>query len=228
MLPLNLFNILDTSGKSIIDSLETFKDLFDSAYDLIHIVHPDGSIIYVNNAWEKHLEYSQNEIQGQSIYLLVYSEDQDRFKNYRIDIIAGRLVDSNIEVRMQSKSGKIITVEGFLSVRNSNNKAVYTRGIFRDITKRIENESKLRLLNERLKEREGNLQQLLTHAPDAIIVIDKQSIIRYWNPKAEKIFGWSEKEVLGKNLADTIIPAQYREAHNKGMNRYLSTGEAMY
>ena len=217
---------MDSSDKSFIDSLETFKDLFDNAYDLIHIVHPDGTIIYVNNAWEKHLEYSQKEVQGQSIYLLVYSEDRDAFKNYRSEVITGRLLDNNIEVRMQSKSGKIITVEGFLSVRTSNNKAIYTRGIFRDISKRIENEFQLRLLNETLKERENNLQQLLIHAPDAVIVIDKQSIISYWNPKARELFGWSEQEAVGRNLADTIIPPQYREAHTKGMNRYLSTGQA--
>ncbi|MEO6732342.1 MAG: PAS domain S-box protein [Ferruginibacter sp.] len=66
---------------------------------------------------------------------------------------------------------------------------------------------------------------IITSALDAIICIDIQSQITVWNPKAEKIFGWKEQDVLGQNLADTIIPAQYRESHRKGLEKYLATGE---
>ena len=82
------------------------------------------------------------------------------------------------------------------------------------------------MLDEELPGQELNLQQLLIHAPDAIIVIDEDSYITYWNPKAEQIFGWSREEAVGKRLVDTIIPPQYKEAHEKGMARYLQTGKA--
>ena len=82
------------------------------------------------------------------------------------------------------------------------------------------------MLDEELPGQELNLQQLLIHAPDAIIVIDEDSYITYWNPKAEQIFGWSREEAVGKRLVDTIIPPQYMEAHEKGMARYLQTGKA--
>ena len=58
-----------------------------------------------------------------------------------------------------------------------------------------------------------------------MIVIDNNGYITQWNPKAESIFGWSSDEVKGKLLSDTIIPDRYKEAHQKGLKRFLQTGE---
>ncbi len=67
---------------------------------------------------------------------------------------------------------------------------------------------------------------IMKSALDAIITIDTHGRITFWNPQAEKIFGWTEEEVLGHNLGDTIIPPEWRAAHKKGMNHYLATGES--
>jgi two-component system, LuxR family, sensor kinase FixL len=217
---------LSSPDNQLIENLETYKDLFDHAHDLIHIVYPDGTILYVNKAWEKHLAYKQEEVQGRSIYSIVVPEDREAFMRYRQEVIKGISQDKQVVVSLQSRSGETVTVEGFVSVRMNAGKALYTRGIFRDISVRIRNERQLQQLNELLQERESNLQQLLTHAPDAIIVVDEESRIIYWNPKAVAVFGWTEEEAFGKKLGDTIIPPQYREAHNRGMSRYLTTGEA--
>ena len=88
-----------------------------------------------------------------------------------------------------------------------------------------ESEAAYKSLNVDLKEREEYLHQLIKNAPDAIIVIDTDSKIILWNPKTTAIFGWTEEEVTGMHLADTIIPVQYRDAHIKGMQRLLTTGE---
>lgn len=210
----------------LITSLETFKDLFDHAHDLIHIVEPDGAIIYVNKAWERILEFPQSEVQGKSIYSYVTPEDASRFKDYRESIIQGASNETEIVLGLKAKSGRIVHVEGFISVRMQEKLPVYTRGIFRDVSTRMLNEARLLAINKELQEREFNLDQLLRYAPDAIIVIDEESMITYWNPKAEQIFGWTEEEVRGKKLGTTIIPPQYREAHEQGMQRYLSTGKA--
>jgi PAS domain S-box-containing protein len=68
------------------------------------------------------------------------------------------------------------------------------------------------------------MRLIMNAALDAIICIDTGGKIMIWNPKAEEIFGWKEKEVTGKMLAETIIPVQYREQHEKGFKRYLETG----
>jgi diguanylate cyclase (GGDEF)-like protein/PAS domain S-box-containing protein len=66
---------------------------------------------------------------------------------------------------------------------------------------------------------------ILDNALDSFIAIDEQSIIIEWNRQAEKAFGWTRREVLGKRLTSTIIPERYRAAHNAGLKRYLQSGE---
>ncbi|MFN2440770.1 MAG: PAS domain-containing protein, partial [Chitinophagaceae bacterium] len=198
-------------------SEETYKDLFDSAHDLIQIVNLEGNIIYVNRSWMKLLEYSLEEIQGQSIFSFIEESDRSHFINYRNKIINGHIDDKEIIIRVNTKSGRKISLEGFVSLRKKNNHPYYTRGIFRDITSRLENEAQI-------KERKYNQQQLLLNAPDAIIVINHKSLITFWNPQAEKMFGWTLDEVVNQPLSLKIIPEQYREAHAKGMKRYLATG----
>lgn len=212
---------------NIFEKLETYKDLFDNAHDLIHLVAPDGRVIYVNQAWQSILGYSQNEVQGQSIYSIVHQDDRQRFISYRESALSQQPVAKEILVRFVSKDRRVVHVEGFVSPKIVDGKPAYSRGIFRDVTAKLKNERELILMNEELKQREANLRQLLFYAPDAVIVIDSQSRIDYWNPKAESIFGWSASEVAGRSLTELIIPPQFREAHERGMKRFLATGEAV-
>lgn len=208
-----------------LDSNILLKGLFDDAQDLIQVVHLDGTVIMVNTAWLKILGYTLEEINKRSIYSFILEEDRERYKNYRAQIICGQLANMPIVYNLQTKDGRTIPVEGMVSVKNENGKAVYTRGILRDISARLASERQLKELNDELREREQNLQLLLLQAPDAVVVINKESNVTFWNPKAEALFGWKAEEVLQKSLAEAIIPHQYRDAHNKGMQRFLATGE---
>lgn len=80
-------------------------------------------------------------------------------------------------------------------------------------------------LGENLKRSNEQMQTILQHAPDAVISIDEDGIIRSWNPEAETIFGWKESDVIGKTLTETIIPERYRSGHKKGIKHFLRTGE---
>ena len=60
---------------------------------------------------------------------------------------------------------------------------------------------------------------------NAIITIDCDDKIIFWNKPATTIFGWESDEVIGKSLSDTIIPPQYVESHKRGMSHYMKTGE---
>lgn len=206
--------------------METYKDLFDNAHDLIHLVHLDGTLLYANKAWMKLLGYSLEEIKGKSIYSFIAENNRKQYIAYRENIIKGRVQDEEILTAFKTKTGDEIVLEGFISVKVIDNQPLYTRGIFRDVTAKLQNEEKLQLYTNELREREVNLRNLLFHAPDAVIVIDKESSVTYWNPKAETVFGWSAEEATGRSLTELIIPLQHREAHNKGMRRYLATGEA--
>ena len=63
-------------------------------------------------------------------------------------------------------------------------------------------------------------------ALDGIIMIDRQGLITGWNNHAEKMFGWSRAEALGRELGELIIPERFREAHRHGLRRYVETGVA--
>ncbi|MEZ0486665.1 PAS domain S-box protein [Fibrella aquatica] len=65
---------------------------------------------------------------------------------------------------------------------------------------------------------------IMNAALDAIITIDKAGLITFWNPQSEHVFGWKAAEVIGKKLADLIIPPIHRAAHDEGMKHYNETG----
>ena len=60
---------------------------------------------------------------------------------------------------------------------------------------------------------------------DCIVTIDHTGRITEFNPAAEQTFGYSRDEVLGRSLADVMIPPAMRQLHQQGMARYLATGE---
>ena len=76
-----------------------------------------------------------------------------------------------------------------------------------------------------LRESEARKGAILTSALDAIITMDGAGRIMEFNPAAEEMFGWTSADVLGRELADTIIPPAARAAHRAGLARYLATRE---
>ncbi|MEX0406362.1 PAS domain S-box protein [Aquibium sp. LZ166] len=64
-------------------------------------------------------------------------------------------------------------------------------------------------------------------ALDGVVVIDESGGIIEFNPAAEAMFGWSKAELLGKNIAGTLIPQEHRKGHTKGIRRYLEGGPAI-
>ena len=66
---------------------------------------------------------------------------------------------------------------------------------------------------------------ILESALDCIITMDSAGLVREFNPAAERLFGYSRTEVMGRELAELIIPPSLRERHRMGLKRYLRTGE---
>jgi PAS domain S-box-containing protein len=76
-----------------------------------------------------------------------------------------------------------------------------------------------------LRESEVRKRAILETALDCIITIDHEGRIVEWNPAAEKTFGYSRAEVVGKQMGALIVPPAHREAHEQGLAHYLATGE---
>src|SRR5437870_145370 len=79
--------------------------------------------------------------------------------------------------------------------------------------------------NGALRESEERVRGILNSALSAVVVIDAAGRISDWNPRAENMFGWTHVEAVGRKLTEAIIPPQYREAHQRGLDRFLATGE---
>ncbi len=71
------------------------------------------------------------------------------------------------------------------------------------------------------------LAQLVADTPDAVLVSDREGIIRFWNHGAERMFGYTAAEVVGQSL-DLIIPENLRNRHWEGYQRVMATGETKY
>jgi diguanylate cyclase (GGDEF)-like protein/PAS domain S-box-containing protein len=67
---------------------------------------------------------------------------------------------------------------------------------------------------------------IVENAFDAIVGMNQHGRITEWNPSAQATFGWSHDEAVGRLLSDTIVPMRLREAHTRGLERFLATGEA--
>lgn len=74
-----------------------------------------------------------------------------------------------------------------------------------------------------LTESEDRFRAVVESAPDAIIVADHAGAIISWNKGAQRLFAYAEEEVLGQALT-LIMPARYRDAHQKGIERIRSAG----
>jgi PAS domain S-box-containing protein len=68
---------------------------------------------------------------------------------------------------------------------------------------------------------------VLGSASDAIVLADREGVIRFWNPGAERVFGFAAAEALGRSL-DLIIPEPQRARHWAGFQRVMETGESRY
>jgi PAS domain S-box-containing protein len=77
-------------------------------------------------------------------------------------------------------------------------------------------------------EEQRRTRAMLDTALDAIVAMDHDGTITEFNPAAERTFGYRREEVLGRELAELLIPRELRQQHRKGLARYLATGEGPF
>ena len=75
-----------------------------------------------------------------------------------------------------------------------------------------------------LQAREAHLRSILDAVPDATVVIDENGVIQSFSAAAERLFGYREAAVVGRNVS-VLMPSPYREEHDRYIGRYLATGE---
>jgi diguanylate cyclase (GGDEF)-like protein/PAS domain S-box-containing protein len=89
----------------------------------------------------------------------------------------------------------------------------------------VENISDRKQMEEALRAREEQTRLIIETAHDSFVGMDTEGLITAWNRQAEKTFGWSREEALGRPLSELIIPPRLQAAHREGLRRFLATGE---
>jgi two-component system sensor kinase FixL len=77
---------------------------------------------------------------------------------------------------------------------------------------------------QHLRAREAHLRSILNAVPDATVVIDEKGIVQSFSSAAERLFGYKESGVIGKNVS-MLMPQPYRDEHDGYLHRYFATGE---
>ena len=195
------------------------------------IVDEDGLFAYVNNAYATLYGYSPEELVGSPYLTMVPDEEKEQ----AIEIVAAFFTNSapvSGEWKRQKRDGSLIEVQTYAENIISPAGSRYIVVTVEDVTDRktIEqqlstNEVRYRSALEHVATKTEELRRLIMNAAlDAIICINGDDTISLWNPQAEKIFGWTKEELVGKRLSDYIIPDPYKEMHRNGMKRYKETG----
>jgi PAS domain S-box-containing protein len=125
------------------ESEERYRDLFDNASDLVYMAAPDGSLLYVNQAWQQGTAYDEAEIGSMQLIDLIHPDSRAYYSRVLERVLKGERLD-HVELVFVPKSGTPITVEGNLSCTFKEGKPAVVRGIFRDVTERKRVEEHLR------------------------------------------------------------------------------------
>lgn len=181
------------ADEALRDSEKKFRSVVQSARDAIILADRSGEIILCNKGAETIFEYGEEEILGKSVTILMPERyiDAHRRGLERVNSTGvSEFIGKQIELHGQRKDGSEFPLELTITIWKTEEETFYC-GILRDITERKRAEEELRETNQVLR-------SLIQASPLAIVALDYEGKVERWNPAAERIFGWSQQEVLGK------------------------------
>ncbi len=184
---------------------------------IVDAIQPEQPLISCNQAFEEITGYTKAEVIGRNCRFL-QQEDRDQESRHLIREAIEQKQACRTLLRNYRKDGTLFWNELTISpVLNPKNELTHFVGLINDVTARIEAE-------EEIRERGARLRAILDTAVEAIISIDEHGICESVNVAAERMFGYTAEEMVGKNVA-MLMPSPYREEHDQYLARYLRTGE---
>ena len=182
------------------ESEERYRIVAETASDAIISIDDQSRVLFANQATEKIFGYTPAEISGQEITMLMpdYLRQVHRAAiEHYVETSRRHIAWERVQLPGLHKSGKEIPLEVSFGESNKDGKRTLI-GILRDVTARKNAEQELQESNQ-------TLEALIASSPVAIVALDTQGVVRLWNPAAERVFGWSAAETVGK--AHPTIPA---------------------
>jgi len=200
------------------DTASRLAAIVSSSDDAIIGMTPDGMVTDWNRGAENIFGYTAEEMIGRSIMpLLPHGREAEEEEQILARIRRGEKID-HFETRRRRKDGTIIDVSVTVSpVYDESGRLVGASKVSRDITA-------AKRAQDALLEREAHLQSVLDTVPDAMIVIDTRGIMQSFSATAEKLFGYTAAEAIGRNVS-MLMPEPYSGQHDGYLARYLATGE---
>ncbi|RAW01012.1 PAS domain S-box protein [Pseudochryseolinea flava] len=183
----------------------------EQAVDSVVTINADKKILFFNKAAEKMFGFTREEVMGQNVKMIVPFEHRgghDGYVDANMKTSVNKVVGQGRDLEMTRRDGSKFWGNLSLSKVEINNEIQYTAFI-KDI-------SEERFQRERIN-------QTLEQAVDSVVTIDDNKLITFFNKAAERMFGFSREEVLGKNIK-MIVPLEHRANHDNYVESNMKTG----
>jgi len=200
--------------QALIDSEEKFRSIVENSNDVIMLTLPDGIVSYMSPACFRVLGYNPEDLVGTRPS--IFHPDDLEVVNKTLSKALKGEKGSDLEYRIITKAGETRWISHSWSPILENGKVKLIVSIVRGITERKQLEDALRASEEMFR-------AISTSAIDAIILTDDNNKIIYWNPAAERIFGYTKEEAISKKLQTLCVPERFYETFAKNAAIYRKT-----
>jgi PAS domain S-box-containing protein len=182
--------------KTLRESQEQHRIIFEGSRDAIFISDADGSILIFNRSASQLTGYHPDELKKRKIFDLYAKADRERHSDFFNRIWAGQSISG--EAKIARKDGRTIYTE-FSSRKIVIKGKACAHTIARDVTARKKSEAALR-------RSEAKYRELVQNSNSMIMRYDPLGHITFFNEYARKFFGFSGQEIIGRNILGSIIP----------------------
>ncbi len=168
-------------------------------------------------------------LQGEIGIVVVGSERADfplQTERLVLSVAANQAAIGLQEARLLSEQKRLAAILDERVAQRTKELAEANEELRREIAERRLAEERLREEEKELKRSEGHKAAILNSSLDCVIGVDHQGRITEFNIAAERTLGYFRSDVIGKQLADVIIPLSLREKHRTGFARHLATGDS--
>ncbi len=180
------------------ESEARYRSLFENSNDLIQSLAPDGSFLFVNEAWRRTLGYTDEEVARLKIFDVIHPDSLPECRESFRQVTEGKRVPQ-IQFQFISRDDRVVEVDGNASPRIMGGNVIATQGFFRDATERKRAE-------EALVESEKRYRALIENSADAITLLSPDGIVTYDSPAAPGLLGYAPEEWIGRNVFDIVHP----------------------
>jgi len=160
--------------------------------------------------------YTRDELLAMTVGEIRPPEDLPRFQKHLRATAAGKQISSGLW-RHRRKDGTDVLVEVSAAEMLLMGRTVRLAAI-QDVTDRER-------MRAALRDSEARKTAILNAVQDAVVASDLEGRIVEFNPAAERMFGYSRQEILGRQVEETIVPPHMRSRHQRAMANYAATGE---